>query len=172
MFTIVDELPPHVSMSEYHRGEVSKRPEGKKKFKYIRVQMLGMSYYVPITKAVWKAFGLKEQIRNQGGDIEIGGVWGSGDVDDALRDIIGAVYGQVRDEILGEIEQSVMRSVHDRIDKALHEPLLAELERKADEAERKVLPPVVEPPVEPPVKQSIEQRPIGWAKDCGKGSVS
>jgi hypothetical protein len=140
MMTIVEKLPPGVSMCEHLRDKVSSRPMGKKKFKYIRVMFLGVSYYVPITKAVWKALRLDEHIRNPNGDLEAGGVWGMGDVDNALRDILEAVYGQLRDNILGEIEQSVMRSVHDRIDEVLHKPLLGEIERKAEEAERKKLP--------------------------------
>jgi hypothetical protein len=148
MFTIVDKLPKHVSVSEHIRVKVSRRPVGKKKFKYIQLTMLGYSYYVPITKAVWKALHLDEHIRNPDGDIKAGEVWGTDEVEDALRDIIGAVYGQVRHEILGEIEQSVMQDVHKRIDEALHKPLMAELDRRAGEAERKALPPAGQAVVE------------------------
>ena len=87
MFPVIDKLPDNVSMCDYYKDKVSSRHEGKKKFKYIQALHDGRAFYIPITTAVWKAFGLKDKI-NEVGD-------GGYDVDfiigNALSEIVGAI---------------------------------------------------------------------------------
>jgi hypothetical protein len=97
MMTVVDKLPDHVSMPPFFQDKVRKRKEGKRKFKYLQVTHSGRAFYIPITKEVWEAFSLNQELRNKDGDI----CWENGKIDRAICDIVGAILLQVRDEVLG-----------------------------------------------------------------------
>ena len=135
MFPVIDKLPDNVSMCDYYKDKVSSRHEGKKKFKYIQALHDGRAFYIPITTAVWKAFGLKDKI-NEVGD-------GGYDVDfiigNALSEIVGAIQQQIRDDVLDGIEQSVIQHVNQNLAKIMHKPLREEIERQADEKAPKML---------------------------------
>ena len=135
MFPVIDKLPDNVSMCDHFKDKVSSRHEGKKKFKYIQVLHDGRAFYIPITTAVWKAFGLKDKI-NEVGD-------GGYDVDfiigNALSEIVGAIQQQIRDDVLDGIEQSVIQHVNQNLAKIMHKPLREEIERQADEKAPRML---------------------------------
>ena len=137
MFTIVDKIPKSVKLSpDFQQKAAKSKGKGwKRKFKYIPVLYFGRTYYFPITKAIWEAFELSKRMQNQDG----GYVLGTGPVEEALRDILGAMHLQVRDDVLNGIEQTVVQQVQDRLSAMMRVPLRAELERMADEREAKLL---------------------------------
>ena len=161
MFSIVDKLPDGVEVCDFYKRKVARRKEGKRKFKYICIMQLGRAYYIPITPAIWRAFGLKDKLRNQDGDY----TWGMGDVDEALSEVIGSVMSQVRASLLDGVEQSVMQEIKDRIEAVMHGPLREELERRVD-GKAGMLPPASLCKFGSEVEKQCT--PMRGANDCGE----
>ena len=137
MYSVVSKLPKGVTMSKHFEDKVSKRREGKRKFRYIEVLHFGSSYYIPITAGVWKAFGLKDKIHDV---VSEDGAFGLDfDVGKAVGDIVGAIQLQVRCDVLNGIEQSVIQHVNENLAKIMHEPLRKELEKQATEKAPRLL---------------------------------
>jgi hypothetical protein len=135
MIDIVQELPEGVELSQHLRDKAKARWKGKKFSGYFHFTMDGQSYYVPITKDIWDAFGFTQKYKDHKPGL---GELSATSEERALRDIAGALLLQLRDNILGNMERSVLDELHARLDNVLHQPL-----RKAidDEAARRMLPP-------------------------------
>lgn len=127
MITVVDKLPDDVPMSQYYKDKVRARRHGKKTLRYIEIMHGGHKFYIPITKEVWEAFSLNNQLLNQDGEV----CWENGKISEALSHIVGSVLLQVRDQVLAGLGQEIIQEVHDRIDKVMCRPLMKRLEEGA-----------------------------------------
>ena len=131
MLEVVSTLPEGVSISEYPQKKATKR-----KYTFFKVTSCGYPFYIPITKEAWAVLGLKDDDFQQHDD-SINGekimtfTCHKPNVDEFLRQIINAIYLQVRDNVLGGVEDSVMRTVEDRLNELLRPSLRVEIDRQA-----------------------------------------
>jgi len=133
MLDYTRELPENVKLSEYHKAKA----DG-----YIRVQSLGKSYYIPLTKDMKKIFGIKRKK----GDIEIEfSIMDADRLDDMIRIIINAVYLQTRDTVGMEIREEMVKMVEDKLNNVLVPQIDSEIEKKFEDKEPKLLDQKLKP---------------------------
>jgi len=98
----------------------------KKRSKYfIRVQYLGKSYYIPITKETRKIFQLKINKKS----IKIA-FSQKQRVETLLRDIIASIYLQTRDTVGTEIYRELSIEIKNGLENMFQERLFANIENK------------------------------------------
>ena len=103
---------------------------------YFVVQMLGDSYYIPLTSKIKRQMGIK---RN-GDKIEFLGDIDGFVLEGWLRAVIGVVYCQVRDVVVSEAAASVTEEVKDRIDELLRPRVREELQSRVEKKETSLIP--------------------------------
>lgn len=104
-------------LAKIHRDKLPENaqvsPDAIEKAEYFAdVMVFGKHYYVPLTEEIKKI----DQVTG-------------------LRDIIAAVYYQIRDTVGGEIERSIMGEIKEGLDKYLSEGIADKVRRKMDESE-------------------------------------
>ncbi len=98
-FILKSKLPKDIELSP----DIKARSEG-----YIRIQLHGSSFYVPVTKELKKLF----KISRRGNKFEIAPPYKKEkQIEDFLRDFIQTMYLQVREEVGSGIHQSLSQEL-------------------------------------------------------------
>jgi hypothetical protein len=102
---------------------------------FFRVQHFGITYYVPVTKEMKKLLKLKRK----GDKIEFSTIDSTYMIDKMLRDIIAAVYIQLRDTVGAEIKEELMGELKGNINKMLNQKFNNVIEERMQDKEQKLL---------------------------------
>ena len=127
MREIVYKLPKDIELSQYIR---------EKSIAYLKIQLQGLNYYVPITKDIKKQFGL---IERKGKLIPTNGV-AFRRLYDIMQITIDSIYLQLRDVVCGEIETKLDYKLRDTFsglfEQYLHKQVTTEINKKLPKLEK------------------------------------
>jgi len=104
---------------------------------FFRILNGGIEYHIPVTKEMKKLLKLKRRDKT----IEFPTHKSSYMVEHMLRDIISAVYLQLRDTVGSEIKEDLMTELKDSIGKMLSKKFDNVIEERMTEKEQKLLSP-------------------------------
>jgi hypothetical protein len=109
------DLPSHIKLSQHLLDKC---------LFILEVDLFGRPYYIPITKEVERVIKMKEPFKN--------GVTLADDTD-MFRDVINALYLQMRDTVGSEIHQHLSAQIEEGFSKLFELPLAKEISNRLNE---------------------------------------
>jgi len=97
MITFTKNPPEDCVLSEYMKGKAKC---------FFSVQLFGAEYWVPVTAALKRAFGITERSGKFHIDLKNGDL-----LESVAQDIVGAVYFEVRETLASEVERSIKNDI-------------------------------------------------------------
>jgi hypothetical protein len=131
MIRTIKKLPKRIRLSQYLEEKASC---------YVEIVYSGHSFYIPATKTIRAMLGINKNGKRIEGEPQPQTRKGwkrDFDNDVALRDIVDALYLQIRDYVLSEVEGNVSQMILEKMEKAMENPIHRLTERVAAELEDK-----------------------------------
>jgi hypothetical protein len=102
---------------------------------FVPISYLGRKYYLPLTKEIKRVLGIS--VRTVKGEPTVNCNSNSFDVEEGLRDIISAIYLQIRDTVAAEVHSSLSDKIAEGFKKFFEQNLDATIHTQLD---NKLLP--------------------------------